>query len=378
MIEKILYKIKKIVDFINYLYARHKKYLYTKRMLMNLDVNKHTMYPNEPRKCKSLIIKEILHLLQEQRDSWTPEMTVTQYFFCGCDRQSANIEDFVFQKEYDCARDSLNGELAPLYKYKNIVGSYLKSKGINASCSLGQISSDGQLITLNDGSIKNLIQWLKEYKNSVFCKPNDGNQGRSCYRIENTDSSHLFLVNGKKHSAEKIPSLLSNLIVEPLIIQSAELRNYSPNCVNPLRIRTMNINGDIKYVSTYISIGGLDAYYSNGASSGVMIGLDEKGQCITDGFCEVQGKEGRFSILPGTNIRIADILITGVKEAIELAKAAHRTTPQIFAIGWDVGITDNGPIIIEGNPQYGSCTYQAISGIGERQFFEREFKSRLK
>lgn len=378
MLGKILSNFKHISNSIYFRYLKNRKYKYTKQLLNTIDIEKRTMYPHVPRKSIDVIRKEILQLIQKNRDSWTPEMTITQYFFYGCDRLTANIEDYVFQKEYDCARDALNGDLVSLYQYKNIAGVYLNAHGINASYSLGQISPDGNLVKLTDGTTQNLVKWLQKNGTPVFCKPNDGNQGKSCYRIECTNNCDCFSVSGKLCPADQLAALLANHIIEPLIIQHKTLRQFSPNCVNPLRIRTMNDNGNIRHVSTYISIASKDAYVSNGVTSGVMIGLNDEGRCITDGFCEVEGKERRLSILPDTNIRISDIVIPGVREAIELAKAAHRTTPQIFAIGWDVGITDNGPIIIEGNPRYGTCTYQATSGIGERNFFEKEFKSRLK
>ena len=232
----------------------------------------------------------------------------------------------------------------------------------------------GGLILLNDGACK-LTDWLREYGSPVFCKPDDGIQGQSCFRAEYREGS--FYLNGERCSDEDLENKLCNLIVEPLIIQHADLRQFSPNCVNPLRICTINANGDIKYVSSYICIDYANAYWSNGASCGIMVGINEDGRCITDGFCEVPGMEGRYKVIPGTNIRFQDIVIPGVKEAIELAKAAHRTTPQIFAIGWDVAVTDDGPVIIEGNPDYGPITYELISGIGLRPFFDREFKSRM-
>lgn len=54
---------------------------------------------------------------------------------------------------------------------------------------------------------------------------------------------------------------------------------------------------------------------------------------------------------------IWEIVVPGVREAVELALAAHRTLPRIYTIGWDVAVTEDGPIIIEGNADYGPVTY---------------------
>ena len=36
-------------------------------------------------------------------------------------------------------------------------------------------------------------------------------------------------------------------------------------------------------------------------------------------------------------------------EAVELVERAATVVPQVGYVGWDVAISDNGPVIIEGN-----------------------------
>lgn len=369
-----LLRVSRMLDFRGKRYLRR---LESRRYLRSVCLDGLSYYPGEPRKTEKQIRQELFALMSEDRGSWSDEMTLTQYFQFGCDRASADVDSFVFQKEFDRARDSLNGRLAPLFDYKNVAGVYLNACGVKASCAIGQMSQDGQQICLRDGSGREFVAWLREYAAPVFCKPNDGCQGKSCYRVEWREEEASLYLNGERQAVQDALRVIAGHIVEPLIVQHQDMRRYSPNCANPLRIRTLCVGGEIRYISTYICIAPADAYFSNVVRCGVAVGLDETGRCITDGFCEMPGKEGRSQLVPGTDIRLDEIVIPGVKEAIELAKAAHRTTPQIFAMGWDVAVTDEGPIIIEGNPRFGSCTYQAISGMGERMYFEQEFKSRL-
>ena len=37
------------------------------------------------------------------------------------------------------------------------------------------------------------------------------------------------------------------------------------------------------------------------------------------------------------------------KEAVELVKEAAKVIPEVAYVGWDVAVTENGPLIIEGN-----------------------------
>ena len=48
-------------------------------------------------------------------------------------------------------------------------------------------------------------------------------------------------------------------------------------------------------------------------------------------------------------------------EVRELVKNVHAKLPDIKSIGWDVAITENGPILVEGNP---SCQLNLIEYIG--------------
>ena len=337
----------------------------------SIDPDKMTYYPQCNRKSKDEICKEIFELTFSGKGAYDHPTTTTQYFQFGCDRTGHDIRDYVFRQEYNTARNQLNGEIACVYKYKSIISTYLKAKGVNASCAIGEILPDGRTLQLQSGRV-NFIEWLKEYQAPVFCKPNDGIQGQSCYKV--AIENNQLVINGK---ISTYSSELGGLIVEPLIVQHQELRRISPHCVNPIRIRTINVNGTIQVISHYICIGSVTSYWSNGASCGVMIGLDADGNCITDAFCEVPGMEGRYQVIPGTDIAVKDIKIPCMREAIELAKEAHRATPQVYSLGWDIAITDNSPIVIEGNGDYGSGTYEAISGIGERELFERYFASKL-
>ena len=44
------------------------------------------------------------------------------------------------------------------------------------------------------------------------------------------------------------------------------------------------------------------------------------------------------------------------------AHRGHGCFPDMFAIAWDVAITDNGPIFLEGNTGFGLLAPQMLSG----------------
>lgn len=354
------------------MYRQYKLKMSYKTLINAIQPEKLTHYPAKKQKNINQIRSEILDLLLSGKGSWTPETTIQDYFFFGCDCTENNVADFVFPREYSF-RSKINAKLGPILEHKIIAAIYLKARGINASCALGEIDDHG-IITLMNGQRHPFIEWFKSYERSLFCKPVDGHQGGGCCRLELADSeTSPFIVNGRLVSTAEFEKNIKGKIVEPLIIQHSLLRQHSPNCVNPLRIRTVYHNGNFEVISIYICFGGLDAYWANGVSSGSMVAINSNGQCISDVFCEIPGKAGRSLYLPDSKIPVSNIIVPGVKDAINLALAAHKTLPQIHSIGWDVAVTDDGPIIIEGNSDYGPVTYQCISGKGERSIFNKYF-----
>ena len=59
-----------------------------------------------------------------------------------------------------------------------------------------------------------------------------------------------------------------------------------------------------------------------------------------------------------TNTSIVGFKIPKYKEVIELAKKASLVVDEVRYVGWDIAVTDKGPVIIEGNEYPGHDIYQ--------------------
>ena len=59
-----------------------------------------------------------------------------------------------------------------------------------------------------------------------------------------------------------------------------------------------------------------------------------------------------------------NIQIPFFKEAVEMAKELHSKLYRIHSVGWDIAITQEGPIFIEGNSRWEvSGTQAAVGGL---------------
>jgi hypothetical protein len=66
---------------------------------------------------------------------------------------------------------------------------------------------------------------------------------------------------------------------------------------------------------------------------------------------------------PDSGIQVAGFQLPLWTEARDLAVAAHESLPKIVCVGWDVAITDYGPVIIEGNDNPGHRSMQLPTGV---------------
>jgi hypothetical protein len=58
--------------------------------------------------------------------------------------------------------------------------------------------------------------------------------------------------------------------------------------------------------------------------------------------------------------------------ALQYTKVAHQTCGSFVFVGWDVAFTDHGPMLLEGNANWGADEYQALRGepLGCTKFTE--------
>lgn len=63
------------------------------------------------------------------------------------------------------------------------------------------------------------------------------------------------------------------------------------------------------------------------------------------------------AVHPDTGIRFDGFELPGWTDAIELAKTGQRCFPQLPSLGWDIALTEHGPVIIEANSRWDPPLY---------------------
>ncbi len=161
---------------------------------------------------------------------------------------------------------------------------------------------------------------------------------------------HIYLKDVKVKLEDFYNQLLKDgyVVVEEKIIQHPEVSKLSVNAVNSIRIVTVkNINGDYNapFIASRIATG--EAYVDNCSVGGASCVLDDEGVVNYDYFANIPIiKYYDRNIVTG--FKFKGFKFPYFKESVNLCiEAAHRCKNPF--IGWDVAITENGPVLIEAN-----------------------------
>ncbi len=205
-------------------------------------------------------------------------------------------------------------------------------------------------LSVNTASLEEFIRFLQQHKQVIF-KRTDAFQGNGIERYTYTneeDAKRRFFALQKE-----------NAIAEEVIVQHEAIAAFNPLTVNTLRISTLCINGKVHFIGACFKTGNGNSSVDNLVKGGVGCGVEtESGKVITDGFdhdlhthkthpvsgCTFKG----FSIPNWESVRS---LVTDAAIRCEENGDGHF-------IGWDVAVTDDRAVIVEGNWNQGLTLIQ--------------------
>lgn len=187
---------------------------------------------------------------------------------------------------------------------------------------------------------------FKDSKKVIY-KPLRGSRGNGVQSFA-VDEENI------RKTYDAIKSLPAGL-VEEYVVQHKKLLELSPGSVNTIRIATISSNTmditpdgkkmDVAYAA--LRIGGGTSIVDNFHSGGMVAAIDmETGTLITDA-ADMAGNV--YANHPMTGVKIKGFEVPFFKEAVEMVKAAIEKNKPEGYLGWDVAITDEGPVLIEIN-----------------------------
>lgn len=223
-------------------------------------------------------------------------------------------------------------------------------------------------IDLRSATVEEFTRFM-EGLDCVIAKPLDKSGGNGIEKVMRADFvSDEEMLNWLK---EKNFGL-----AEECIVQCETMAEFNRSSVNTYRICTVLEQGEPHVLYFYVRMGCDGRAVDNLHSGGVACPVDPETGVITHpGYSAYLGERKTHMVHPETKHQLAGFQLPMHKEAIEVAFAAARKLPQVAYVGWDLAITDKGPVLIEGNPFPGHDLLQlpphAPDGIGVLPFFRQ-------
>ncbi len=148
----------------------------------------------------------------------------------------------------------------------------------------------------------------------------------------------------------------SEFIFQQKVRQHPDLERLNPYSLNTMRIDTfVGIDGNVDVISGFLKMSTNNVPVDNSNAGGCGVGINlTTGRLMKNGYYKLRLKGVKIlTTHPMTRVKFEDFQMPQLDEAINLVKRAALIMPGLRLIGWDVGFSDEGPVIIEGNSDYG-------------------------
>ncbi len=212
------------------------------------------------------------------------------------------------------------------------------------------------------------IDKLKEFlsKNNVFMiKPTDGLAGTDVRKmsIDEIESPEKFYEYLKEN----------NMFLEELIIQDERWGKICPKSVNTIRAMTRIIDGKPELFYAAARIGNGSVVVDNFHQGGVGVRIDmDKGKLIGNAISkDLEELETHTA----TGVKFDGFEIPYWNDIKKMVCEAAMVNPDVKVVGWDVAISNKGPLLIEANRRPGFDLVQILENKGTKYMLQEVVKN---
>ena len=302
----------------------------------------------------------------------------------GLDRKDKNIRDFVSHLKLVHKRDKINA-LPPISNYeykiynslcilrdKLTFGAFCKGIGIPTPANYA-IVEKGEILLLNSAEIAPLEKIL-ETDIDAFCKILNGGQGKGLFNLKIKEN--VAYKNDQPISIEELKQEFGQekwLVQEKIAGQHDDLTKIYPHSINTIRLMTVNTGTSVEPIGALLRMGTGGKRVDNWSAGGIIVPIDKDGRLTKYGFFK-PGYGTKMAYHSDSGIEFEGLKVPFFDEALKQAKYLHSLLHRIHSVGWDIGITKEGPIFIEGNDNWDVALYE-LTNENSKSLIENYLKS---
>lgn len=191
--------------------------------------------------------------------------------------------------------------------------------------------------------------WAEKVKAGIVLKNSMGQAGREIKVLKDAQISSKKLVS--------IMRLGHYDIAEEFIVQHPSMMSLSNSGVNTIRIITQESNGRIDLLAARIRIS-INSTVDNLAAGNAAAPIDLETGIVTGPAVFSDITKSDISYHPVSGVRIIGFQVPFWNQVKGIIIEAAKMIPENRSVGWDVAITSQGPLLIEGNHNWCKLLWQ--------------------
>ncbi|WP_127474994.1 sugar-transfer associated ATP-grasp domain-containing protein [Microbacterium sulfonylureivorans] len=207
-------------------------------------------------------------------------------------------------------------------------------------------------MVVDEGNAEAVRAFTEEHGTIVTKEP-IGQAGTGVHRyhaadVEDWDAFHRGLLER------------GEVLIEEVIRQHADLAAVCPGTVNTTRV-TAFFDGEQTHILAMAQKFGRGEVSDQMTFGGFYTMLDENGHAVGPGYDSHAHVHERH---PDSGFVIGDFQLPMVDEVKAFVDRVARVVPQVQYVGWDIVVTPDGPVLVEGN--WGAGVYEnkpSVTGI---------------
>lgn len=294
------------------------------------------------------------------------------YYAWGLNSQDVRLDDFIGRKAFlrlkAAAEEKLKqiNELGGMQydvitKDKFVAESLMEANGIPC------ISHHGIIVRgeyLSTGNHRGKLEDLLNKEGELFFKNVALEAGDGVFNARKLGTG--IMVDEQKLSWPELMDRMAKgvWLVQSKLVSHASLRKINGSALNTTRIVTILSKSGPMYLNGFQAFATGNARTDSWSKGAVYVGIDVENESLKEYgiYHPADPTNSIASYHPDSQIVFKEYKVPFLKDAVQLCIQAHRLLYNNFIIGWDVAITDQGPVIVEANEKPGINAVQCVDG----------------
>lgn len=229
----------------------------------------------------------------------------------------------------------------------------------------GRIYDESDRAIKNEKDFINCLRQLPDDSLVVGKKTQCGSGGHDVVFFHKKDNKLIW--DNHEMTYEGLTEEFDNWLFQENISNAKPIRDLYPYALNTFRIFSYYNQKEVNIVYVMLKLGNNYSRTDNAHTGGMYVNVDiESGRLSRYAYDEAFNK---FEKHPLTGMPFGGMLIPHFNEVLDVVRKAASLFPYLKCVGWDVALTDKGPVVIEGNSSPGLTIIQRTN-FGMKRFLD--------